>query len=383
MKALLTARPGITFALALVLVVVSAPGAKPDSARDVQRMAEAAEAFLSSLDAGQRGEASFLFDSDERLRFHFIPVESFPRQGLRIRDMSETQRGRAHDLLGAGLSSRGYLTAQQIIELEGILRDLEGESRRLARDPEEYLLSVFGTPSPGGTWGWRFEGHHLSLNFTIVAGEAVASAPAFLGANPAEVREGPRRGLRPLAAEEDAARALLEALDASQREQAILDDVAPRDIVTGAELDIAPLSPDGISATDLSSAQRALLMDLVAVYTGVMADELAAQRMARLTDAGVDRISFAWAGSSVRGEPHYYRVQGPTFLIEYDNTQNDANHIHSVWRDFEGDFGRDLLREHLRDDHQGGDGHVGAAPHVHDGTPHLHEGAAGHDTGPG
>src|SRR5690606_8983142 len=195
MKALLTARPGFTFALALALVVLSAPGAKPDSARDVRRMAEAALAFLSSLDAGQRGEAAFMFDSDERLRFHFIPVESFPRQGLRIRDMSEPQRERAHALLQAGLSSRGYLTAQQIIELEGILRDLEGESRRLARDPEEYLLSVFGTPSPGGTWGWRFEGHHLSLNFTIVGGEAVASAPAFLGANPAEVREGPRRGL--------------------------------------------------------------------------------------------------------------------------------------------------------------------------------------------
>ena len=381
MKALLTARPGFTFALALALVVLSAPGAKPDSARDVRRMAEAALAFLSSLDAGQRGEAAFMFDSDERLRFHFIPVESFPRQGLRIRDMSEPQRERAHALLQAGLSSRGYLTAQQIIELEGILRDLEGESRRLARDPEEYLLSVFGTPSPGGTWGWRFEGHHLSLNFTIVGGEAVASAPAFLGANPAEVREGPRRGLRPLGAEEDAARALLEALDASQREQAILDDVAPRDIVTGAELDIEPLSPTGIAATDLTDGQRALLMALVEVYTGVMADELAAHRMARLADAGVDRITFAWAGGVARGEPHYYRVQGPTFLIEYDNTQNDANHIHSVWRDFEGDFGRDLLREHLRDDHRGGDDHVGDAAHAHDGTPHVHEGPG--TTGPG
>lgn len=357
MRGLLTGRPGITFLLALALVVVSAPGAQRNSERDVSRMAAAAGAFLASLPADLRAEATFAFESEERLRFHFIPIESFPRQGLRIKDMTAEHKARAEDLLRAGLSARGFLTTQQIIQLEGILRDMEGPDRRLARDPDEYLVSVFGTPSSSGTWGWRFEGHHLSLHFTVVGGAAVASSPAFFGANPAEVREGPHRGLRPLAAEEDAARALLMSLDAGQRASAILSDVAPRDIVTGADLEISPLSPVGIRAGLLSAQQRILLMELIEVYASHMADDVARQRMERLTRAGLDNITFAWAGSVSRGGPHYYRVQGPTFLIEYDNTQNDANHIHSVWRDFEGDFGQDLLRDHIRDVHQGGDEH--------------------------
>lgn len=357
MRGVLTRRPGITFLLALVLIAVTAPGAQRDTARDVARMAEAANTFLASLPADRRAEASFAFDSDERFRFHFIPIESFPRQGLRFSDMGAEQRTRAEDLLRAGLSARGFLTTQQIIQLEGILRDMEGPDRRLARDPEEYLVSVFGTPSAAGTWGWRFEGHHLSLHFTIVDGAGAASSPAFFGANPAEVREGPHAGLRPLGAEEDAARALLMSLDAGQRSAAILSDVAPRDIVTGADLEISPLSPPGIRAGMLSAQQRTLLMELIEVYASHMADDVAAQRMERLRRAGLDDITFAWAGAVSRGGPHYYRVQGPTFLIEYDNTQNDANHIHSVWRDFEGDFGQDLLREHLRDVHQGGDDH--------------------------
>ncbi|MEX2467162.1 MAG: DUF3500 domain-containing protein, partial [Gemmatimonadota bacterium] len=266
MRRLLTARPEITFLVALTLVGVSAPGAHPESARDVARMAEAATAFLAALPAERRAEATFAFDSDERLRFHFIPIESFPRQGLRLRDMDAAQKQRAEDLLRAGLSARGFLTTQQIIELEGILRDLEGPDRRLARDPDEYLLSVFGTPSSSGTWGWRFEGHHLSLHFTIVRGAAVASSPTFFGANPAEVREGSRRGLRPLAAEEDAARALLMSLETDQRQAAILSDVAPRDIVTAAELEISRLSPAGIRAGRLSAQQRTLLMGLIEVY---------------------------------------------------------------------------------------------------------------------
>lgn len=377
MNALPSRRPTLTFLVALVLVALSAPGARPEAARDVERMAEAAADWVASLDASQREAAIFGFDDDERLRFHFIPVESFPRSGLRLRDMTDEQREGARALLRAGLSARGFLTAEQIIVLEGILRDLEGPDRRLARDPDEYLLSVFGVPSRGGTWGWRFEGHHLSLHFTIVAGEAVATSPAFLGANPAEVREGPHRGLRPLAAEEDAARALLASLDEAQRAAAVLDDVAPRDIVTAAELDIAPLEPTGIAMADLRPDQQELLMALVEVYVSVMAEDLAEQRRARLQRAGTDRISFAWAGGLERGQPHYYRVQGPTFLIEYDNTQNDANHIHSIWRDFDGDFGRDLLREHLREVHRGGEGHqpsAGAVPHVHgeDGVPHVH-----------
>jgi hypothetical protein len=270
----------------------------------------------------------------------------FERRGVTLKEMTATQRERAHALLRAGLSQRGYLTATQVMELEDVLQALEGGGR-FARDRDEYLFSIFGAPGAGATWGWRFEGHHISLHFTIVEGALAIGSPAFVGANPAEVREGPQRGRRVLADREDAARGLLESLDEAQRRVARISEDAPNDIVTGSDLDIDPLTPVGIFASALSAAQRALLLELIDVYASMAVDEMAAQRWDAVRAAGVERITFAWAGGFERGERHYYRVQGPTFLIEYDNTQNDANHIHSVWRDFDGDFGRDLLREHL------------------------------------
>jgi hypothetical protein len=316
-------------------------------------MAAAATKFLAALTPEQRQQASFAFDSDERLHWHFIPVETFPRKGLLVQSMNEAQRKLAHDLLKAGLSQRGYLTASSIMELETILGALESagrsvEARPMVRDPVRYFFSIFGTPSAKDTWGWRVEGHHVSLHFTVVNGTLVASTPSFFGSNPAEVREGPKKGLRILGPEEDAARALLQALDASQRTKAIFDAKAPNDMLTMAKVDISPLSPTGLAAEAMNATQRDLLMKLIEVYTGYMAPDIAADRQARFRKAGVEKIGFAWAGETERGKKHYYRVQGPTFLIEYDNTQNDGNHIHSVWRDFDGDFGRDLLREHLR-----------------------------------
>ena len=216
------------------------------------------------------------------------------------------------------------------------------------RDPERYFFSIFGMPSAKDPWGWRVEGHHVSLHFTVVNGTLVAGTPSFFGSNPAEVREGPKKGLRILGAEEDEARALLMALDASQREKAVIEKTAPNDMLTMANVDITPLSPAGIMADAMTPEQRDQLMKLIDVYTGFMAPDVAADRQARLKKAGVEKISFAWAGEIEKGKKHYYRIQGPTFLVEYDNTQNDGNHIHSVWRDFKGDFGRDLLREHLR-----------------------------------
>ena len=206
---------------------------------------------------------------------------------------------------------------------------------------------MFGTPSSKDTWGWRVEGHHVSLQFTVVKGTLVAGSPTFFGANPAEVRQGPQQGLRVLGPEEDAARALLASLDASQREKAIITATAPNDIETMAKVEVSPLSPEGIGARSLNASQRDLLMKLVDVYVGYMPADIAADRRTRFEKADVGKIAFAWAGETEKGKKHYYRVQGPTFLIEYDNTQNDGNHIHSVWRDFNGDFGRDLLREHL------------------------------------
>lgn len=325
------------------------------AARSSADMATAATRFLDSLTPEQRKQASFAFESDERLRWHFIPPAAFSRGGLAIKSMSPAQRQQAHDLLKTGLSQRGYLTASGIMALETILGALEAEQRAaegslapgIARDPELYFFSVFGTPSTHGTWGWRTEGHHVSLHFTVVNGTLVASAPSFFGSNPAEVRNGPKKGLRLLGPEEDAARALLASLDASQRKAAVISASAPDEILTMTQIQVKPLSPSGIMAGALLPNQRDLLRRLIDVYTGMMASEQAADRMQRLRAAGIEKIGFAWAGSAERGQRHYYRLQGPTFLVEYDNTQNDANHIHSVWRDFDGDFGRDLLREHL------------------------------------
>ena len=335
------------FLVACGLVMVFIIGTMVGAERSASTMASAASQFLASLTPDQRTQAAFGFRSDERVKWHFIPTEMFSRNGLTIRAMTDAQRAHAHDLLSAGLSQRGYLTATTIMDLETVLRALESGGR-FDRDPELYFFSVFGTPSTEDAWGWRVEGHHLSLHFTIVDGRAVASSPSFLGANPAQVRTGPKAGLRVLREREDAARALVMALDSSQRAAAVILDVAPDDILTEAELAVDPLSPVGVKAAALNPNQRELLMGVIDAYTSMMAEDIAADRIAAIHEAGVDEIGFAWGGAIERGEQHYYRVQGPTFLIEYDNTQGGGNHIHSVWRDFTGDFGRDLLREHLQ-----------------------------------
>ena len=306
-------------------------------------MLEAANAFLASLEPAQRSRALFEFEDAERLNWHFVPRA---RRGLPLQEMSAEQQGLARGILRAGLSQRGYLTASTIIELELVLREM-GENPRF-RDPELYYFSIFGTPSRTAPWGFRAEGHHLSLNFTLVRDTLVATAPAFFGANPAEVQRGSRRGLRALAHEEDIGRELVLSLDERQRARALISAAAPRDIVTGNAARVEPLSPTGIRVTELRPEQAAILVRLLDVYLGRMAEPLAARRRAALERTDFTEVAFAWAGSTRRGEPHYYRIQGPSFLVEYDNTQNGANHIHSVWRDFDGDFGRDLLREHYR-----------------------------------
>jgi hypothetical protein len=349
-----------------------APGGKPDTIKGDQKelslvasgveitrpsrsaarpgtvMAGAASRLLATFSHGQRSRAAFLFESDERTRWHFLPSEMFPHHGVALKELNADQRPAAHALLQTGLSQRGYLAATAIMELERVLRSLEQDGR-IARDPEAYYISIFGMPDAEGTWAWRFEGHHLSLHFTIVAGSITVSSPSFFGANPAEIRAGPLKGHRALGAEEDAGRAFVLALTPTQRAQALLSEVAPEDIVTGNKVPIEPLSPVGIRASELSSSQQALLRNVLTAYTSLMADDIAAARWARLDRAGFEKITFAWAGGTEPGVRHYYRVQGPTLLIEYDNTQNDANHIHSVWREFDGDFGRDLLREHVHE----------------------------------
>jgi hypothetical protein len=346
----------VRLAVAAVVIASGAMGSMVASQRTGAAMVKNANAFLDSLTPEQREKAADPLDSPDRTHWNFIPTNQFPRQGLPIKEMTEPQRKLAHELLKTGLSQRGYTTTTTIMtELEAILRDTEAAARTprgyagpgVTRDPERYFFNVLGTPRPKGRWGWRVEGHHVSLHFTIADGSMVVAAPTFWGTNPAEVREGPRKGLRTLDKEQDAGRALVMALDEAQRKTATFAEVAPNDILTKTDVVVNPLSPPGIAASAMTPKQRELLMQLVAVYTDQMTADIAAERKAEYEKAGVDKIAFSWAGPVTPGEKHYYRVQGPTFVIEFDNTQNNGNHIHSVWRDFDSDFGRDLLREHL------------------------------------
>ena len=324
-------------------------------------MATSAQAFLASLTADQKQKASFALTSDEWTRWHFIPVVQFARNGLALKDMTPPQRQKAHDLLKASLSAAGDRIAEATMANEALLGQIEDADRAAAaasggrgpamipREPDNYFVSIFGEPSAKAGWGWRFEGHHVSLHFSIDNGKmSVTSTPLFFGANPAEVKSGPTAGTRILGAEEDAARALLNSLDATQKTTAIIAEAAPGDMVTGAKVDITPLTPPGLAATQMTPAQRDLLMKLVDVYLGMALPEVAADRQAKIKAAGTEKITFAWAGSTEKGQKYHYRVQGPTFLIEHNNTQNNGNHVHSVWRDFNGDFGRDLLAEHMK-----------------------------------
>jgi hypothetical protein len=310
-------------------------------------MSEAANRFLDALAPEQKGKAVLRFEGEERLNWHFVPRE---RKGLPLREMTATQKHLAAGLMAAGLSQQGYIKATTIMSLEEVLKVLENDSGE-RRNPEKYYFSIFGTPAQKGIWGFRVEGHHLSQNYTVVDGR-VASSPSFFGANPAEVREGPRKGLRALAAEEDLGRAVLDALDPEQRKVAVVSQKAYPDILTAASRRAAlDGQPSGLSAAKMNARQFEALTALVAEYARNVPEQLARAREEQFRKAGRN-VHFAWAGGARRGEPHYYRVQTPTFLIEYDDTQNNANHIHSVWRDFEGDFGLDLLRQHYQTSHR-------------------------------
>lgn len=313
-------------------------------------MAATAKNFLASLTPEQKASVLFPFEEEERFFWHYIPTDDVPksqgrpRRGLTLAEMTPPQKHLAAALLSAGLSQQGYIKATTIMSLEDILRIMENDTKG-RRNPEKYHFSIFGEPSETGTWAYRIEGHHVSLHFTVVKGRATGN-PTFFGSNPAEVRQGPRAGLRVLGAEEDKGRALLMALTPEQRKVAVVAEKAYPDILTERSRKAALAGqPSGLPATKMTAAQRKLLMDLIAEYIDNVPAELAEQRRARLKAAGLN-LHFAWAGVAEKGGPHYYRVQAPAFLIEYDNTQNHANHIHSVWRDFDGDFGLDLLKEH-------------------------------------
>jgi uncharacterized protein DUF3500 len=331
-----TATLALLLTAGLVAIARTAPPAPPPT------MVNAAQAFLASLTPELKAKAQFAFDADERFVWFYTPV---PRKGLTLKEMNDAQRKAAMSLVRAGLGEKGYSKAETIRALEDILAEIEKNPTR--RDKELYYFSVFGEPGPKSTWGWRYEGHHLSHNWTVVNGNGLASTPQFFGANPAEVRTGPKQGLRALGVGEDLGYELLRSLDDTQRQAAIIDPKAPNDILTTNKKEADIQADRGLAYAQMTAPQKAMLLKVIEEHAGAQAEAVAKDRVAS-AKRELDKVKFAWMGGVEKTEGHYYRVQGPSFLIEFDNTQNNANHIHQVWRDFKGDWGRDLLAEHYK-----------------------------------
>jgi hypothetical protein len=300
----------------------------------------AAKNLLNSLPEGKQKQVRFAFDSAERTNWNYVPMR---RAGIPLADLERDQKQWIDPLLQSALSPEGFKTAKAITQHETILAQLEGNP---GRDPQRYYTAIFGEPAPRAPWAWRFEGHHLSVNATYVDGKAQVVAPLFMGSNPARVPSGPQAGLRILAAEEDLARTLIQMLPQERRAQAMLADRAFSDILTRNDPKARSLNMEGLAAGQMTEGEQAQLRKLVHLYADRMTKSAAREQLERIEHAGFHTLHFGWAGSIEPGKPHYYRVHGPTVLIEYDNTQNNANHIHSVWRDLQNDFGGDLLRAH-------------------------------------
>ena len=321
------------------------------TADGIKRMQDAAIALIQSLRQEQKQRLVLVFDDEtERKNWHYIPRD---RAGLPLKEMDPPQRLLAHGLVKTGLSERAYEKVCAIIDLEPVLAAVEGPGRKFTRDPELYFVSIFGNPAADLLWGWRFEGHHVSLNFTVVKGRELGTAPLFFGANPAHVRHGEKSGFRALKEEEDLGRALVSMLDEDQRGKAVFSLEAPSDILTRNLPHVEnELNGEGLRTSEMTAAQQELLADLVQIYVDRLPESLAQLERKRVAVGSKESCLFAWAGSSNLGAPHYYRIQGSNFLAEYDNTQNDANHIHAVWRDIQNDFAVDFLRRHYAREHR-------------------------------
>jgi hypothetical protein len=315
---------------------------------DLSGMAVAANDFLQTLSAKQKNSIQFDFDDNERYNWHYVPKS---RKGVPLRDLSQVQLQSAMRLLQTALSDTGFQKTNAIIYLEGILRGAEGRpADDTYRDPGKYYISIFGNPAADSIWGWRLEGHHLSLNFSAKNNSLVSGTPGFFGTNPAVVLSGPEKGKHILKSETELGFALLHSLDATQTRKAVFNDDAPSEIITGADRKAMIENPAGILYSELNSGQQKMMIELLSVYVHRYTKLFAQVMMKEIEVAGLDKLQFAWAGHQQPGigHPHYYRIQGPTIIIEYDNTQNNANHIHTVIRDLKNDFGGDELSEHYR-----------------------------------
>jgi hypothetical protein len=305
-------------------------------------------AWLDGLDDGQRVQATFPFDTRERFVWAYTPGT---REGLALRDMRPDQREAAHAIVRVSLSNRTAGEVASVIALESVLGEVERAAGRggwQRRDPELYWFGVFGEPDPRTPWSWRVGGHHVAVHITVADGEVLGTTPSFLGANPAVVPSGPQRGFRALAGEEGFARSLLSNMTPAERTAAIVSDRAPAEILTeNAPRADATNVPRGVRHADLQRLQQADLERLIRLYVDRVRPDVADWQWRRIVADGLGEVTFAWAGSEEPGRGHYYAIRGPRFLIEYDNTQNGANHIHAVWRDLDNDWGEDLLRAHL------------------------------------
>jgi len=306
--------------------------------------------FLSTLSPELKSRAQYSFDHAERFNWNFVPIK---RNGLTYYDFSDKQRDAATVLLKSSLSEQGYKKAMAIVNLENILIVVEKQAPDSRyRDPLNYHFTFFGEPAEGKPWAWRFEGHHVALNFTSIGGEMVSSTPSFFGSNPGIVKEGESKGQEVLKEETKLGFELINSLNANQRVTAIFSEKAPAEIISGNNRKAVPLTPDGISFKELSKEQQTLFLKLLDVYVKNYAFGFSKKLMDKIKSAGIENLHFAWAGSLAPGVANYYRIQGPMLLIEYDNTQNNANHVHTTVRDLKDDFAEDILLEHYAKEHK-------------------------------
>ncbi|WP_339815787.1 DUF3500 domain-containing protein [uncultured Imperialibacter sp.] len=304
--------------------------------------AEIASLLLESANDKQKAKLLMAFDDTKRFDWAYVPPYQVARNGLPLKEMDDSQKDLVNQLLTMSLSEAGYKKVKMIMSLEEVLAELENNPKR---DPEMYFVSIFGKPGGKEPWAWQFDGHHISLHFTVVNGE-VSYTPRFLGSNPGEVKNGPKEGLRVLNREEDLAFELLNSLKGAQKQQAVFSGSTFNDIVSKTVAQVKPFDRAGIAYDQLTDQQKNMLWAIVDEYLAVMPEKEARARKSNILKEDVNLIMFGWAGSDKPGAPHYYRIQGLSFLIEFDNSQGNGNHIHTVWRDFDGDFGRDLIKEH-------------------------------------
>ncbi|WP_310587125.1 DUF3500 domain-containing protein [Tellurirhabdus bombi] len=331
-----------------------------------QAMSRTVRAFLQTLTPEQRQQVSFNFEDEERFNWFFVPRQ---RKGLTLKKMTESQQQAAMAILKTALSDQGYAKATAIIDLENVLRVIEkrGPDDNY-RDPTNYYFSVFGEPlekesDQSKPWGWRMEGHHLSFQFSSITNQVLGMTPTFMGSNPGVVRaDVPQKGKYILKSETELAYALIKALSKEQLTKAVISENCPNDIFTGNSRKASLAKIEGLPLAEMTSAQQKLFMDLLNTYLNNYHVTLKNQQLDKLKKAGLSKIAFAWAGDRDPeygiaqpgpGKGQYYRIHGPTILIEYDNSQNNANHIHTVVRDLTNDFGEDLLMEHYRSQHAG------------------------------